>query len=208
MALSELNAGAADPGLYIEQTLQSLNDAYQAALGVELGYDDSDQDVIDEAAENLEFAIDGLRYYPQFVKVANKPTVLDKRDWTIYGVAEGLSTYFSYVTNLGSGSVDYHYTKNGTGTGTEIFIEDDNGNELQTYTIIVYGDVDGDSYADATDANIVYAYCAGLLQRSDLDDFAFRAADADADELVDSQDAYFLRRAGLKQCTVDQRGVL
>ena len=106
--------------------------------------------------------------------------------------------------------MNYNYTANGSGTGTEIFLEDENGNVIQNqkYTIIVYGDVDGDSYADATDANIVYAYCAQKLPPSYLTDYAYRAADADGDGWVDTLDARALQRAGLKQFTVDQRGVI
>lgn len=208
LALSDLNAGKANPDLYIESTLENLQNAYNEAIKVDLGYDEDDQDIIDAAAENLEAAIDGLLNQPQLVKVDKKTTVLDKENWIIYGVAEGLKNYFSYVTNIGSiGFVNYKYTANGSGTGTKIILEDESVGEIQSYTIIVYGDVDGDSYADATDANVVYAYVAGdLLPKSYLSDYALMAADADNDGAIDTLDAYYLRRAGLKQYTVDQRG--
>ncbi len=71
------------------------------------------------------------------------------------------------------------------GTGAE-FVIYDNGKPKETYTLIVEGDVNGDSSVDVVDASIVAMACNGL---STLDEeYYFLAADTNADEVVDTID--------------------
>ena len=202
LALARLNASAADPDLYYAHTVTALLQAYNAALAVDRGYDGDDQNIIDEAAEALEDAILGLVNPPQIAKVEGKKTVLDKANHLIWGVAEKLSSYDAYIQALGDGIILYTKTANGYGTGTEAYLSVD-GEKLQSYTVIVFGDIDGDSRADATDSNLVLAYCADLVN---MNSNSFMAADADGDGEVDILDAYYLRQSGLSKYTVDQRG--
>ena len=67
----------------------------------------------------------------------------------------------------------------------------------------LFGDIDGDSRADATDSNLILAYCADLVT---MNSNSFMAADADGSGEVDILDAYYLRQSGLSKYTVDQRG--
>ncbi len=205
LALGKINESIADADLYYPETIEALQEAYQAAVNVDRGYDGDDQTIIDEAAIVLEDAIAGLVYLPQLAKVANTTTVLDEVNGVIFGVKERVSNYISYIRVLGVGVMDVQKTANGNGTGTVIGLNVNN-EIIESYTVIVYGDVDGDCRADATDANIVLAYNAGFFSEGYLSKYALRAADAYNDGTVDNLDAYYLRQAGALAYTVDQRG--
>lgn len=206
LALGKINESLADTGLYYPETIENLVNAYNAATAVDRGYDGDDQIIIDEAAVALEDAITGLTYMPQLAKVANTTTVLDEVNGIIYGVKQRVSNYISYVRVLGVGVMDIQKTPNGNGTGTVIGLNVNN-EIIEKYTVIVFGDVDGDCRADSTDANIVLAYNAGFYTEGFLSKYALRAADAYNDGTVDNLDAYYLRQAGKLAYTIDQRGV-
>ena len=203
LAAARLNASAADPDLYYPNTVADLLLAYNAALNVNRGYDGSDQNIIDDAATALEDAILGLAHPPQIAKVSGKKTVLDKPSHRLWGVAEKQSDYNSYIQALGNGVIRYTPTANGTGTGTEAYLSLE-GEKLQYYYVIIFGDIDGDARADATDCNLLMAY---MNDRTSLSENALFASDADNDGEVNSYDAYVLRQSGLMKYTVDQRGV-
>ncbi|MBQ3151355.1 MAG: dockerin type I repeat-containing protein [Clostridia bacterium] len=205
LAFAKLEESLADADLYYPETIADLQAAYDIATAVDRGYDGDDQLIIDEAAVALEEAITGLVYMPQLAKVANTTTVLDDVNGVIFGVKERISNYISYVRVLGVGVMEVAKTPNGNGTGTVIGLNVNN-EITESYTVIVYGDVDGDCRADGTDANIVRAYNAGFFPEGYLSKYAIRAADAYNDGTVDNLDAYYLLQAGKLAYTIDQRG--
>ncbi len=107
---------------------------------------------------------------------------------------------------VGAGYVDIIRSKNGIGTGTVIRLV--NGGEvLKYYTLIIFGDVDGNARADGTDANLVYALNADLIELSALSTAQQYACDANNDGRIDVEDYNLLIQAGLLKTTVNQRGV-
>lgn len=94
----------------------------------------------------------------------------------IVGVQENTS-YFSLP------SLVYKDTK-WYGTGAE-FVIYDNSERKETYTLIVEGDVDGDSSVDVIDASILALASNGL---STLENEYFLAADTNADEEITVED--------------------
>ena len=207
LALGKINESDANTSLYYPETVEDLKKAYEEAKKFDRGYDGDDQAIIDEAATVLETAVAGLVYMPQLAKVANTSTVLDRDTGLIYGVKERISNYISYVRVLGVGIMGIEKTAKGNGTGTVITLNVNN-DVLESYTVIVYGDVDGDCRADATDANIVLAHNAGFFPAGYLNRYTLEAADASNDGTVDNLDAYYLRQAGLDLYEIDQRGIL
>ena len=202
LAEARRNASEADSGLYMPESIAEVIAELNRALAVDRGYDGDDQNIIDEAAIALEDALNNLTYQPQIAKVDGKTTVLDKTNWLIFGLAEKLADYDAYIRALGNGVIRYTNTANGSGTGTKAYLSLD-GQQLQTYTVIIFGDIDGDARADATDANLALAYYGDMLT---LNTYATRAADVDGYGGVKPYDAYLLRQAGLQKITIDQRG--
>ncbi|MGN0635875.1 MAG: dockerin type I domain-containing protein [Acutalibacteraceae bacterium] len=206
LALARLTESQNDPGLYMPETIENLLAVYNEATKVDRGYDGDDQNIIDEATVALEAALEELVYQPQLAKVSGKTTVLDKEENIIYGVSEKVSNYMTYVRVLGVGIMQVTNGAGGNGTGTTIALDVDD-NIVQKYTVVVFGDIDGDCRADACDANLIYAYCANLIpEDKQLSTYAMMAADANADGNVDTLDAYYLRQSGMTRYTVNQRG--
>ena len=91
------------------------------------------------------------------------------------------------------------------GTGTQFNIVkwlDDS--VAETYTAVIYGDVDGDGLYDATDAYKVNLIINGWLTREQVGEAAWAAADCNHDGVIDSLDAELLERAGLLLSQIDQ----
>ena len=91
------------------------------------------------------------------------------------------------------------------GTGMEFSLKkwiDDS--VADTYTAVVYGDVDGDGIYDGTDAYIVSLIANGLLTKEQVGDAVWNAADCNHDGVIDSQDVGLLEKAGLLLTTIDQ----
>lgn len=210
LAKARLDENTADPTIYFQDTIADLIAAYQAAMAVDNGYDGSDQNIIDEAVMALQAAYDGCVEQPAIAKAIGSTTVIDKVNGIVYGMREKLSNYLSYIRKRGVGVLVYNLTGvgDGTGTGAEIGLTlEYEGEIVQKYTVVIFGDLDGDCRADATDANWVYMHFAGLDARRPLSTFAMQAMDANGDGESNLLDAYYLRQAGLYKYTVDQRGV-
>lgn len=87
-------------------------------------------------------------------------------------------------------------------TGDEIRVVDDNsGNVLKTYTVVVFGDVNGDGIYDGRDATIISLIINGMLTPSP----AMRlAADCNHDNVITAEDLAMVEQAGLLLSTVSQ----
>lgn len=87
-------------------------------------------------------------------------------------------------------------------TGDEIRVVDDKtGNVLKTYTVVVFGDVNGDGIYDGRDATIISLIINGMLTPSP----SMRlAADCNHDNVITSEDLVMVEQAGLLLSTVSQ----
>ena len=87
-------------------------------------------------------------------------------------------------------------------TGDEIKIVDDKtGNVLKTYTIVVFGDINGDGIYDGRDATILSFIINGMLTPSP----AMRlAADCNHDSVINTDDLAIIEQAGLLLSNVSQ----
>ena len=91
----------------------------------------------------------------------------------------------------------------GFGTGTVATLK--NGDEIiAEYTILIFGDIDGNGWYDANDAFIVNMIASGLISADRLSAAQFRAADCNHDGDVDSADFYLLNQASLMIEDIDQ----
>lgn len=87
-------------------------------------------------------------------------------------------------------------------TGDEIRVVDDKtGNVLKTYTVVVFGDVNGDGIYDGRDATIISLIINGMLPPSP----SMRlAADCNHDNVITAEDLAMVEQAGLLLSTVSQ----
>ena len=106
---------------------------------------------------------------------------------------------------------NYVYTKNGCeieycdiiGTGCLVFVKQNN-TIIETYTIILYGDVNGDGWYDGQDSFIVNCIVNGYLTSEQVGEAKWMAADCDHDGEITAADVAILEQAGLLLANVDQ----
>ena len=103
----------------------------------------------------------------------------------LYGLDEDFIDIASYVTvTEGTGTEEFVPTKYGNGTGSVLNIYTTTGELYRTYTIILFGDVNGDCKIDGRDAVITSCIQNNMGEYSDCIKYA---ADSDGDnELTDA----------------------
>ncbi len=105
--------------------------------------------------------------------------------------AEGLADYLT--AENGSLSADHRI-----GTGTVVQLLNVYGEAAAEYTVVIFGDLNGDGMVNSTDVTALRSFAAGLLE-IEPDGAVYSAADVNGDGLVNSTDLTVLRRqaAGL-----------
>ena len=136
--------------------------------------------------------------------VINGSGAVITNDKLIYGLAAGLDSIEGYVAASADGC-EVKVTKSGDkiGTGTLVEIYKD-GYLVDTYTVVIFGDVDGDGWYDAQDAFIVSLIVNGLLTREQIGEAKYLAADCNHDGEINASDVEILENAGLLLGDVDQ----
>ena len=136
--------------------------------------------------------------------VINGSGAVITNDKFIYGLAAGLDSIDGYVAASADGC-EVKVTKSGDkiGTGTLVEIYKD-GYLVDAYTVVIFGDVDGDGWYDAQDAFIVSLIANGLLTREQTGEAKYLAADCNHDGEINASDVEILQNAGLLLSDVDQ----
>ncbi len=119
-------------------------------------------------------------------------TVIDEINSLIYGVAENLTEnefetqYIQIVGNNG----DIVYEKGlDLGTGTKVVLKNTSDNTVAaTYTLVVYGDVDGDGVADGQDVILATMIKDNILSKADVGAAVYEAADCNHDGIINDDD--------------------
>jgi len=82
------------------------------------------------------------------------------------------------------------------GTGTTVEIKNSNKETIDTYTIVIYGDIDGNSKVDSMD---MYKTIQHILGNNKLQNEVFKAGDTNSDSKIDSMDMYNIIQIILKK---------
>lgn len=133
-----------------------------------------------------------------------KATTATVNDEFIYGFTANLSkdSVKSYF-NLTYLSVTPTASENGVmGTGSQIAVKQKN--VTTNYTVVIFGDVNGDGWYDGQDSMIVSCLANGMLTPEDVTAAEYMAADCNHDGVVDEADTTLLAEAGLILSSVDQ----
>ncbi|MGI6248007.1 MAG: hypothetical protein ACOYJX_01180 [Acutalibacteraceae bacterium] len=127
----------------------------------------------------------------------------------IYGLpADGSLTPGSIDANLKTtDNGQLIITPGGTGSGTGATVElirIADGKVVSVYSIVLFGDTNGDSFTDGQDAAVIYMLAAGMLTEDDVGDAVYRAADVNQDGVIDTDDALLAEQAGLFLAEISQ----
>ncbi|MBQ3498335.1 MAG: Ig-like domain-containing protein [Clostridia bacterium] len=131
-------------------------------------------------------------------------TVVDAENGYIFGLDVGLESITDYVELTDSScSLEYDTLTGEVGTGSITNIVR-NGTIVDSYTVIIYGDVNGDGWYDGEDAFLVNLIVNGLLTEDKLPGYMWTAADCNHDGVINEFDVELLMGAGLRKNDIDQ----
>lgn len=117
----------------------------------------------------------------------NTTVTSDAKTGYIYGLDEGFADIASYVTvKDGTGTSAFIPTVNGNGTGSKLEIYTITGALYKTYTIIIFGDVNGDCKSDGMDAVLIGCMANNM---GEYDESIKYAADVNFDGSVSDADS-------------------
>lgn len=132
----------------------------------------------------------------------NTTVIHDSAKEYIYGLDEGFADIASYVTvKDGTGTAELVQTANGNGTGSQLKIYTLKGELYKTFTIIIFGDVNGDCKADGMDAVIMGCMTNGM---GEYDNCVTFAADVDFDGSVSYTDIETVKKYAIKTGYISQ----
>ncbi len=112
----------------------------------------------------------------------------DKSTGFVYGITVGTDDVESFFTTNDTGSIEVVASAAGAvnGTGATVIVKDKNNNVVGEYTLVVFGDVNGDGYITATDKDLADQYAK--MYTSALDNNGVLAGDVNADGNVSATD--------------------
>ena len=135
---------------------------------------------------------------------AKNGAVVDHPMRIIYGLNCGLESLQDYVYTNDENSFKSSSDNLGIwGTGSVIQLLK-NEEMLEEYTIVIFGDVNGDGWYDGQDAVTVSMIAGGMLTREQVGEAVWMAADCNHDGVIDQADVELLNQAGVLLSNVDQ----
>ncbi len=150
-----------------------------------------------EATANLEFVF--------CIDLEGTGLVIDEEGY-IYGFEEGVMAEDAreLIKFVGAAELKIYETKNGFGTGTMIqFVSTKDGSILGTYTVLVFGDANGDAVIDTFDV----AYITELVNAGeDEDKLLLKVLDLFKDGYLDAMDVSIMISLANMDATLMQDG--
>ena len=124
-----------------------------------------------------------------------KGAVVDNTNNYVYGIPAATANVSTYLSASASGVVEVTANEAGAknGTGAEIKLYNSAKTEvIKSYTLIIFGDLDGDGEAAAPDAGILSQYANYVTDADSLTGAYYFAADIDGDGEAAATDAGIL----------------
>ena len=189
-----------DSFLYTEESLKAVLDIIMA-IDWELNV--TVQDEVDAIAQSVNDTIDNLVLTDEtkIGAIEEIGATVDVENKFIYGVDEGISDVEKYVRVL-NGTLQYKETEDGFGTGTVVELLNNEGVVVDSYTIVIFGDVNGDGYVDGQDSLFIWMII--WSGNNSLDAYSL-AADANRDGVIDELDVDLVESVGALSATIEQR---
>lgn len=185
-------------------TEESYNAAKAAVNSVDYSLDITKQSEIDAMAERINEAVNNLvKLVNAKIKATATGVTVDDEKLFIYGIEPHTDSLENYIA-AENGSIKIISTAKGQGTGTKIELYDDEGTLVKTYTLVIFGDLNGDGWYDATDATLVNCIIGGMFTKEQLGEAAYFAADCNHDGVIGESDAELLQQAGVLLQQINQ----
>ena len=165
----------------------------------------SKADTFNNAFEEIEFTCIGGKVFAEKMLMPreDKNAVIDLDRKYIYGLDVGMKTINSYVYASDGYTISEIPGKMGLGTSSVVNVI--YGNDIaDTYTVIVFGDVNGDGLCDGQDAVTVNMLANGMLTREQVGEGAWLAADGNHDGVIDQADVNLLNQTGVFLANINQ----
>lgn len=139
---------------------------------------------------------------PEIVPNLNTNVTLDNTLNYIYGLTEGYENISEFVTiTEGTGTTEFLPAENGNGTGSVFNVYDIYGDLYKSYTIVIFGDTNGDSFSDGQDAVLTSWIIDSPTLFTDAQKFA---SDVDFDGSVAESDYMIIANAAIDLDFVSQ----
>lgn len=215
-----------DSTLFTEESVQAVVDAFIEALrfNAEIKWDIDGQVYVDNVANALRDSIDNLQPIPVIEFYDPFSQFSDNEFKYIFGFGEdfyneeermmwGDDFYFYFSMYFGAPTAGdtmlIQPTDAGYGTGSKIQIASDPDGDGEysvdtEYTMIMFGDITGDSFVDGQDAVLMRAYAASMLSVKNYNHYVGYAGDIDFSGAIGAADAKMVENAGLYKETINQ----
>ncbi|MCQ2484561.1 MAG: Ig-like domain-containing protein, partial [Clostridia bacterium] len=118
----------------------------------------------------------------------------------ITGLSSNINSLDDYI-ELTDSSCELKYET--LGTDSIVYLTRDN-EIIDAYTVVIFGDVNGDGWYDGMDSMIVNCLANGMMTKDDVGEAIYMAADCNHDGVIDQLDVDILREAGVLLSQVDQ----
>lgn len=125
---------------------------------------------------------------------------VDYESGIISGLSANMTTLDGYI-ELTDDGCDLKYDM--LGTDSIVYLTRDN-EVIDAYTVVIFGDVNGDGWYDGQDAVTVSMIVGGMLSREQVGEAVWMAADCNHDGVIDQADVDLLNQAGVLLSNVDQ----
>lgn len=184
--------------------LEALEEAYNAAMEIEEGLLAEFQDMIDEAARKLSDAVDALEVIAAGIDFTPAEEYYANNGYSWAPAAKLFDSGSNYIDGL---ALDMYATPDqlfATTGGAELIYtpgENNGGDAIATgdtievdgvqYTLVVYGDTNGDATCEATDVAELIMLANWELTADDCSEAMLKAADIVADNCIDISDVSF-----------------
>ena len=123
----------------------------------------------------------------ELVAELGKATVVDKTNKYVYGITPGDNVEDYIKVNNGSFELVANSSGFTNGTGATVNVKNASGTVVDTYTVIIFGDTDGNGTINSTDKVAINQYIADSFNNS-LTAAQAIAADTDGTSVVNSTD--------------------
>lgn len=173
------------------------------------------QNVVDEMTAVIQGYIDSLVPAAVIEPKDGSTTVISEIDGVnyIYGLDTGLTEQElidNYICCGENASIEFEYCDNQTvgiiGTATKIIVKSTVTGKIDgTYTVLIYGDVNGDGECDATDSICVSCIAAEMLDENQIGKARYLAADCNHSGTADDTDAEMLSDISLYGGKIEQQ---
>ena len=184
----------------VPELLESLQELIDTTVHYDGAYI-SAQGEIDQLTQDIIDATDALEFV--FTITDDTTAIID--EGIVYGFEEGITAaeIDSMISFVGSATMEVVETANGLGTGSQIIYKDADGNVIDEFTLVIFGDANGDGWIDMFDVSIISEIANS---GAEVDDYLNEALDLNDDGFIDAYDIAIMISVANMDASISQDG--